>query len=90
MGKFRARAPHASDRRNGKSRSIRAGVCKRFRDPKMRYTRRAVAEFDRNILAAKFPHYIFRVFRCAACDLWHVGKAVGAETVPFDSEAPNA
>jgi hypothetical protein len=74
-------------KRHGKGRPSKVGVCARFRDPKARYTQRAVAEFDRNVLAAKFPQHIFRVFRCAACDMWHVGKAMGVETVPFDEEA---
>lgn len=56
-----------------KHRQAKGGFRKRYSSPKVRYTRLAVADFDRGVLQTKLPNEIVDVFRCA-CGAWHVGK----------------
>lgn len=57
-----------------KHRQAKGGLCGRYSSPKVRYTRLAVANFDRSVLQAKLPDEIVDVFKCPYCGTWHVGK----------------
>lgn len=63
------------------------GTCPRFRDEKTKYLKRAVAEFDRNLLAVRYPVHVLRVFRCAACDRWHIGKVTDGAIEPVEANS---
>lgn len=50
------------------------GICHRYTNPKRKYIKRCVAEYDRGVLQAKLPDETVNVFRCRHCGAWHVGK----------------
>lgn len=51
------------------------GICRQYRSPKVRYSKRVVAEFDCKMLHARHPEVQFDVFKCdRGCRMWHIGK----------------
>lgn len=62
-----------------KRRKKGAYICSAYRNGKVAYYSRAVAEYDARVLAANNPQHTFNVFRCAHCRCWHIGRP--AETL---------
>lgn len=53
--------------------------CHAYKNPKLTYFSRAVAEYDRRILEVRCPEFKFQVFRCNRCRHWHIGRATDIE-----------
>ena len=74
--------------RRGK-RPAKGGICEKYRSAKVVYLKRAVAEWDRQVMQAKHPEFIFEAFRCRSCDRWHVGRrTIGGEYVLAEDAIP--
>lgn len=70
---------NGDDRKKRRKRAKKAkeGTCPRYPSAKVKYRRRAVAEFDRSVMQAQRPDFVYRVFKCdrgTGCGRWHVGR----------------
>ena len=77
---------NGDDRKKRRKKSLKAkyGLCERYPNAKVKYTSRAVAIFDRNVLRKMLPDYVIEEFKCnrgsqgKGCGRWHVGKVTEA------------
>jgi hypothetical protein len=58
----------------GKKKKKLAYRCPVYRNSKTAYGSRAVADYDRRILQARCPQFVFNVFKCDHCHHWHIGR----------------